>query len=116
MGEIRLTSSLSSALDEIIGLFRNKDSAAYIASEFLISSEIQQTFDRRSKFGRALLQAEESVNEHGFQNWQPPRGLSEIIGKLRAALGPTDDEAARRILLSVLSENDPLVIRDVSLD
>jgi hypothetical protein len=116
MGEIRLTSSLRSALDEVVDLFRAHASTAYIASEFLISSEMQRTFERQSKFGRALLQAETSLNEHGFHNWQPPHSLTEIIGRLRAELGPRDDEAARGILLSVLAESDPAIIRDVSVD
>ncbi len=116
MGQTKLTHRLESALDEIVAMFRNDDSTLYIAFEFLVSPGILSNLTMGSKFARALQEAETSVPKQGFNFWEPPQAMRQIVETVRAAVQRADgDSEAREIILSLLRDSEPQVIASVKV-
>ncbi len=116
MGEIKVNLNLGNALDRIVGMLVSNESAAFIASEFLISHEIQQNLVPETKFARALSEAEVSIRKSGFEWWEPPSALRQIVDVVRVAVERSDQEVGKTIILSLLTEIDPVCIRKVRVD
>ena len=116
MGQIRLASRLDAALDDLLAPFRQNESTAYIALEFLISPGVLASIPPGSKFARALADAEGSINRQGLDFWQPPASIARMIEVIRQAISGANDEVAKAILLSLLQETDPACIASVSFE
>jgi hypothetical protein len=115
MGEMRLDYRLETALTQLIQQFRANESTALIASDFLILPGILDHLKPGTKLGRVLDLAERSINEQGFDFWQPPETVARMIEVLRAAIAPATDAEAKALLLSLLRDNDPACIASVPL-
>ena len=116
MGEIKLTLSLENALNRIVGMLMSNEATAFVASEFLISHEIQQNLAQDTKFARALSEAEISIRQSGFEWWEPPLSLRQIIEITRSDVQRVDHNEAIAIVLSLLTEKDPASIRNVKVN
>ena len=116
MGQIRLASRLDAALDDLLAPFRQNESTAFIALEFLISPGVLASIPPVSKFAWALAEAEGSINRQGLDFWQPPATIARMIEVIRQAISGASDEVAKAILLSLLQESDPACIASVPLE
>lgn len=116
MGEIRQNYRLETALTDLLALFRADESTAFLATEFLIHPGILENLTRGSKFARALEEAERSINKQGFDFWQPPQPVSQVIEAIRYAIARATDTEAKAILLSLLQETDPACIASVPFE
>ena len=112
----RMTRSLEATLKDFVGFFRESQPNDFIASEFLVSSEVIGHMNPASKLARAIRRAELSFPKEGFNWWEPPAELSSIVKAARTEVARArSDEDALRVLYDLLTEENPKFLQNVKM-
>lgn len=113
---VAVSRQLDADVQRVIALFRRDETPEFIATEFMMATGLRQAVRRGGKLDRSLQQVEKLIAKDGFEWWSAPFAVRQIVDTVRDKLQSAPYAEARAVILSLLQDDDPQIIREVRVE
>ena len=95
----KYSSGLDDAIDAVVGMLVAEEPDLFIATEFMISTELLRALKKDSPFSLLLAREELALSKSGFDWWQPSDEFKRLIARLRATVAESASRPDQRLAI-----------------